>query len=539
MFTVFDSLILVIYFLAVLVIGLYHSRKADENYVDYFLAGRTMGWMAIGISIFATNISSEHFIGLAGEGSSRGLAVGQFELMAIAVLIFLGWVVAPIYVKTGVNTIPEFLELRFDRSLRKIYAGFSIGVYLFTKILVSLFAGGLLFSRIFGLNIYASAIIIVLFTGLYSVIGGSKAIMRTQVFQGVLLIAGAVLLTLFGLNAVGGYAELKQKLPGEFFNIFKPMSDPDYPWTGILFGAPIIAIWYWCADQYIVQRLLSAKSVNDSRRGALLAAFLKVTPLFILVLPGLIAKVLYPDISGDEAYSALIAGDLLPMGIKGVVVAGLLAAVMSSLAGAFNTTAAIFTNDYYKLRFPDASEEKLVLIGRLVTIAVVIIAMLIVPMVRLISSQVYLFLQGIQAFLSPPITAVFLFAFFSKKITSRTALVALVTGEALGLFRLVLDVLKSMGVVLPGILGFVASISFLHYAIIIFVISSSIILIRNLMTARSEEKFHEQVRIILSDVMKEVRAGLVGFNSSKGLFYNLLASIFIVLIIIGLWSIWL
>lgn len=539
MFTVFDSLILVIYFLAVLVIGLYHSRKADENFVDYFLTGRSMGWVAIGISIFATNISSEHFIGLAGEGSSRGLAVGQFELMAIAVLIFLGWVVAPIYVKTGVNTIPEFLELRFDRSLRKIYAGISICIYLFTKILVSLFAGGLLFTKIFGLNIYASAIIIVLFTGLYSVTGGSKAIMRTQVFQGMLLIVGAVLLTVFGLNSVGGYSGLKQKLPSEFFNIFKAMSDPDYPWTGILFGAPIIAIWYWCTDQYIVQRILSARSVNDSRRGALLAAFLKVFPLFILVLPGLIAKVLYPDIAGDEAYSALIAGDLLPVGIKGLVVAGLLAAVMSSLAGAFNTTAAIFTNDYYKLKYPDASQEKLVLIGRLVTIAVVIIAILIVPMVRLISSQVYLFLQSIQAFISPPITAVFLFAFFSKKITSRTALIALITGEAIGMFRLLLEVLKNMGVALPGVLKTVASGSFLHFAIIIFIISSSIIIVRNIVTVPAENKFYDQIRSILSEIKKEVSAGYAGINSAREMFYNLIISIFIVLIIISLWSIWL
>ena len=539
MFTIFDSLILVIYFLAVLVIGLYHSRKADENFVDYFLAGRSMGWGAIGISIFATNISSEHFIGLAGEGSTRGLAVGQFELMAIAVLIFLGWVVAPIYVKTGVNTIPEFLELRFDRSLRKIYAGVSIGIYLFTKILVSLFAGGLLFTRIFGLNIYASAIIIVLFTGLYSVTGGAKAVMRTQVFQGVLLITGAVLLTLFGLHSIGGYSGLKQRLPAEFFNIFKAASDPDYPWTGILFGAPIIAIWYWCADQYIVQRLLSARSVNDSRRGALLAAFLKVFPLFILVLPGLIAKVLYPDISGDEAYSALIAGDILPMGIKGLVVAGLLAAVMSSLAGAFNTTAAIFTNDYYKTKHPEASEGKLVLIGRLVTIAVVIIAILIVPMVRLLSSQVYLFLQSVQALISPPITAVFLFAFFSKKITARTALISLITGEAIGMFRLLLDVLKNAGVVLPGFLMTIASISFLHFAIMIFAVSSSIILVRNFMTDKIDDKVYMQIRYILADVRKEVSEGIAGFKNSKILFYNLVVSIFIVLIIISLWSIWL
>ncbi|HEX7358103.1 MAG TPA: sodium/solute symporter, partial [Ignavibacteriaceae bacterium] len=338
-FSQIDLLVLVAYLIIVLSLGFYYSRRSDENYSDYFLAGRNIGWFTVGISIFATNISSEHFIGLAGSGSTRGLAVGQFELMAIFTLIFLGWILAPIYLKSGVVTVPEFLEKRFDRKIRKMFAGFSIAIYIFTKILVSLFAAGLLFYKIFGLNIYASSIIIVLITGLYSVTGGANAVMRTQLFQGIILILGAVILSAFGLNAVGGFSGLEAKLPADFFNMFKVISDPDFPWTGILFGAPIIAFWYWCTDQYIVQRLFSAKSVNDARRGTLLAAFLKVLPIFILVLPGLIAAALYPEINGDEAYSALVAGDLLPIGLKGIVVAGLLAAIMSSLAGAFNSTA--------------------------------------------------------------------------------------------------------------------------------------------------------------------------------------------------------
>ena len=356
------------------------------------------------MSIFATNISSEHFIGLAGAGATRGLAVGQFELMAIFTLIFLGWVLAPIYFKSNAVTVPEFLEKRFDLRIRKFFAAFSIIIYIFTKILVSLFAAGLLFYKIFGLNIYATSIIIVLITGLYSVTGGANAVIRTQLFQGIVLIIGAIVLSAFGLNAVGGFSGLEQKLPSHFFNMFKPISDPDYPWTGIIFGAPIIAFWYWCTDQYIVQRIFSAKSVNDARRGTLVAAFLKVLPIFILVLPGLIAVALYPDISGDEAYSVLVAGDLLPIGLKGLVVAGLLAAIMSSLASAFNSTAVLFTNDFYKVKNPQANERKLVLVGRLATTAIVVVAILTVPFVKLISSQVYLFLQNVQAFVAPPIT---------------------------------------------------------------------------------------------------------------------------------------
>ncbi len=538
MFTTFDLLAVLTYFVIVLSIAFYHLRKTEENYTDYFLAGRSMGWAMIGISIFATNISSEHFIGLAGAGASRGLAVGQFELMAILLLIFLGWIFAPVYLKSGVMTVPEFLELRFDRKLRKIYAGMSVGIYLFTKILVSLFAAGLLFNSIFGLNIYTSSIIIVLITGLYCVIGGSVAVMRTQVFQGVLLIAAAVTLSLFGLNAVGGYEGLKQKLPAEFFNLFKPASDPDYPWTGIIFGAPIIAFWYWCTDQYIVQRVLSARSVNDARRGTILAAFLKVLPIFILVIPGLIAAVLYPNISGDEAYSALIAGNLLPAGVKGIVVAGLLAAIMSSLAGAFNSTAAIYTNDFYKIKNPGSSQRKLVLVGRLSTIAIVVLTIFMVPLVRLLTAQVYLFLQSIQAFISPPIVAVFLFALFSKKVNSRNAIIALVVGETIGFFRLALELLKNIGTELHPVLMSIASINFLHFAIFIFIISIGIIFILDLATLPSKINFSIQTNMIIAESLRDVRQSLSGIRNSKGVFLNFMLSAFIVVIIISLWSIW-
>jgi solute:Na+ symporter, SSS family len=537
-FSQIDFLVLIFYLIIVLSLGFYYSRRNDENCSNYFLAGRNIGWFTIGISIFATNISSEHFIGLAGSGSTRGLAVGQFELMAIFTLIFLGWILAPIYLKSGVVTVPEFLEKRFDRKIRKIIAGFSIVLYIFTKILVSLFAAGLLFYKIFGLNIYASSIIIVLITGLYCVTGGASAVMRTQLFQGIVLILGAVILSVFGLNAVGGFAGLEQKLPSHFFNMFKPISDPDFPWTGILFGAPIIAFWYWCTDQYIVQRLFSARSVNDARRGTLLAAFLKVLPIFILVLPGLIAAALYPKINGDEAYSALIAGDLLPIGLKGIVVAGLLAAIMSSLAAAFNSTAVLFTNDFYKTRNPQANERKLVLVGRLTTTAVVVVAILIVPFVKIISSQIYLFLQSVQAFVSPPITAVFLFGLFSKKINSRTALITLIIGETIGFSRLLLEIVSNLGVQLHPALIWILGINFLHFAIFLFVISLMMILVLNLYSARITNDFMISIQYSISESLKELKSNLAGIKTMHGLKSNFILSAFIVIIIIGLWSIW-
>ena len=537
-FSQIDFLVLILYLIVVLSIGFYYSRKNDENYTNYFLAGRNIGWFTVGISIFATNISSEHFIGLAGSGSLRGLAVGQFELMAIFTLIFLGWILAPIYYKSGVVTVPEFLEKRFDRRIRKLLAAFSIAIYIFTKILVSLFAGGLLFYKLFGLNIYASSIIIVLITGLYSITGGASAVMRTQLFQGIVLIIGAFLLSAFGLNAVGGFSGLGEKLPADFFNMFKSIADPDFPWTGILFGAPIIAFWYWCTDQYIVQRLFSAKSVDDARRGTLFAAFLKILPIFILVFPGLIAVALYPQINGDEAYSAMIAGDLLPIGLKGIVVAGLLAAIMSSLAGAFNSTAVLFTNDFYKIRNPQANERKLVLIGRLSTTVVVVVAILIVPLVKLISSQIYLFLQSVQAFVSPPITAVFLFGLFSKKINTKTALITLIVGEIIGFSRLILELLHNIGLQLHPILIWVLEINFLHFAVFLFAVCITIILVLNSFSIKILNEFTLGLQYSVSDSIRELKTNFINIRKAQKLKSNFVFSAFIIVIIFGVWGLW-
>lgn len=536
-FTQIDFLVLIAYLIIVLSLGFYYSRRSDDNYTDYFLAGRNIGWFTVGISIFATNISSEHFIGLAGSGSVRGLAVGQFELMAIFTLIFLGWVLAPIYYKSGVVTVPEFLEKRFDLRIRKFFAGFSIIIYIFTKILVSLFASGLLFYKIFGINIYASSTIIVLITGLYSVTGGAKAVIRTQLFQGLILIVGAVLLSVFGLNAVGGFAGLEEKLPADFFNMFKPMSDPDFPWTGIIFGAPIIAFWYWCTDQYIVQRILSARSVNDARRGTLVAAFLKILPIFILVFPGLIAVALYPEISGDEAYSVLIGSDLLPIGIKGIVVAGLLAAIMSSLAGAFNSTAVLFTNDFYKVKNPNANERKLVLVGRLTTTAVVVVAILIIPMVKLISSQVYLFLQNVQAFVAPPITAVFLTGFLFKKISSKGAFWSLIIGEIIGGTRLIAEVIRNSGVNDNIFINVYTQINFLHFAVALFVVCIVLTFILSYLFSDQREAksiYSSAIKNGFSEIIMQIQV-LRKLSEMK---LNLILSGIIVIMVVGVWSIW-
>lgn len=533
-FSFIDGLIVIVYLIVVLSIAFYYSKGKDKTLVDYFLSGKDLGWIAIGISIFATNISSEHFIGLAGTGATRGLAVGQFELMAIFTLIVLGWFMAPIYIKSNILTVPEFLGKRFDGKVRKLFATLSIAIYLITKISVSLFAGGMLFYKLFGLNIYTSAIIIILITGIYTVIGGSNAVIKTNIVQGILLVFGAVILTVLGLNKVGGITGLTKALPADYFQMFKSINDPDFPWLGIIFGAPIIAFWYWCTDQYFIQKILSARSANDARRGSLLASILKILPLFILVLPGLIAVVLYPEIKGDEAYPTLIAGNLLPAGIKGIVVAGLLAAIMSSLASVFNSTASIYTNDFYKPSHPEANERTYILVARVSTIAIVVIAIIFVPIIKLAGSHIYIYMQSAQAFISPPITAVFIFGIFMKRVNAKGALWTLIIGETIGVSRFIMELLIMNGWLENEWFIYFAGINFLYFAIYSFVLSSVLVVTISWMTSKSQNYFYNTIK----ETLLEVKGNLINRTPVLGNKTNLFISIVIVLIIISLWSIW-
>jgi len=478
-FNYIDTSIVIIYLIVVYGIGFYYSRKRIENTKDYFLAGQNLGWFAVGISIFATNISSEHFVGLAGSGASRGLAVGQFELIAIFFLILLGWVIVPIYKNIGVNTTPEFLERIFDRTSRKFFSGISIFTYITTKILVTLFAGGILFNMIFGWSIFSSAVVIVLLTGVYSLAGGFSAVVKTQVFQGILLLASTIVFTFFGLSEVGGFSGLQEKLPATYFQMVKPITDPDFPWTGIIFGAPIIAFWYWCADHYMVQRVLGAKSVDDARKGTIFTAFLKILPLFVLVLPGLISVALYPEATGDIAYPTLLSSGIFPSGIKGFVIAGFLAAMMSSLSAAFNSIAALYTLDFYKPKHPDASERTLVLVGRLTTVVIVVGVLMIIPFVKIINSHIYIFLQRTQAFISAPITAVFIIGLLIKKVNPKSAFIALLVGEFLGLSRFIIELLVEYGLMHSQFLVEYSRFNYLHFTIILFLGTSTMLLFLN------------------------------------------------------------
>ena len=316
-FTALDLSIVVIYFLVVLGIGI-SFRKKNKTSTEYFLAGRHVGWLAIGASLFATNISSEHFLGLAGTGSKSGLAVGHFEWLAVLIVLLLGWVFTPFYLKSSVFTMPEFLEKRYNAASRYYLSIVSIIAYVLTKISISLYAGGILLNAVMGWNMYTSAVVIVLITGLYTVLGGLSAVIYTDLVQMFILIIGSIALTLIGLNQAGGWHNVVASTPVNFWHMFKPVTDPDFPWTGIVFGAPILGIWYWCTDQYIVQRVLSARNLDQARSGTIFAGFLKILPVFLLVLPGIIAYSLsHGTVTGDRAYAWMIT-TLLPSGLKGL-----------------------------------------------------------------------------------------------------------------------------------------------------------------------------------------------------------------------------
>lgn len=520
-----DLYIIIAYLILIIGIGWWVSRT-KENSSDYFLAGRNMGWWAIGASLFASNISSEHFIGLAGSGASSGLAVGQFEWLAAFALLLLAWVFVPFYISSKVFTVPEFLEKRFDSRSRTYLATVSIVAYILTKISVTLYAGGIVLKAVFGWDMMASAIILVVITGFYTIIGGLKAVIYTEVAQTIILIGGAVTLTVLGLVEVGGWSGMSARVDPEFFNIWKSMDDPNIPWTGILFGAPILGIWYWCTDQFIVQRVLSARNIPQAQGGAIFAGFLKILPVFIMVLPGVIAHAINPNINGDEAYPWLI-NTILPVGVKGVVMASLLAALMSSLASCFNSASTLFTIDFYKKKYPQVTEERLLKIGKYSTLVLVLLGMLWVPFIQYISSQVYIYMQSVQAYISPPIAAVFLMGIFWQRMNAHGAFAGLIGGFFLGFFRLIGELFHFD----LGVFNWFISMNFLHFAIFLFITS---LIIQAVVSLTTEKPNYQTISSLTWSGRKQGISNLtLGLNEK----WNIAASVVLVGFIFYLWII--
>lgn len=489
-----DWAVLALYFIVVFgvaIVGTLRERQAagGEDSEDYFLAGRNVGWFVIGASLFASNIGSEHLVGLAGSGATSGVAPGQFEVLASLILLLLGWVFVPFYLKSGVFTMPEFLERRYSTGSRWYLATVSILAYVLTKISVTIFAGAVVFAAI-GVPFWTGALIVVLATGAYTVFGGLRAVLYTDLLQTFVLIGGAAAVTFAGLAAVGGWDALAAEVGPDFFDMWKPATDPDFPWTGILFGAPILGIWYWCTDQFIVQRTLSAKSVDDARRGAIFAGFLKLLPLFIFVLPGMLAAALVAQgamtlENANEALPKLVA-TLLPVGLRGLVIAGLLAALMSSLSSVFNSSSTLITWDVYKRLRPEASERQLVWVGRLSTVALTVLGLAWIPFVEAAEGGLYVYIQSVQAYISPPIAAVFLFGLLWPRANAKGALASLLVGLALGVGRLALEAINGPtkdGLTDGSLWAVLAEINFLHIAILLFAICVAVLVVISLMTS--------------------------------------------------------
>ena len=485
-----DWFVIAIYFVLVFGVAIwaYMQERGDETAAGYFLGGRNVGWFVVGASLFVSNIGSEHLVGLSGTGADSGLAVGQFEILASLVLLALGWVFVPFYVRSGVFTMPEFLERRYSPAARKYLTYISIVSYVLTKISVTLFAGGIVFETLMGIGFWTGALITVGFTGIYTIFGGLRAVVYTDMLQMIVLVIGTATVTLMGLSAIGGWGEMVAAVPDGFMTVWKPIDDPAFPWTGIVFGAPILAVWYWCTDQVIVQRTLAARNITEARRGTIFAGYLKVLPLFIFVIPGVIAAGLAQRgemnlDNPDQALPALVQ-QVLPVGIRGMVVAGLLAALMSSLSSVFNSTSTLFTWDIYREWKPQASERELVWVGRVATVVLTVLGFAWIPFMDSISSTLYQYLQSVQSYISPPIAAVFLLGLAWKRINAAGAMACLLSGFVLGAIRLVLELMNGaeMDGLPDGVLSAVAEFNFLHFAVVLFVVCVIILITVSLMT---------------------------------------------------------
>src|SRR6201987_5578690 len=379
--------------------------------------------------------------------------------------------------------MPEFLERRFSRHCAVYLAAISIIAYIFTKISVQLYAASVVLERIAGWSLVKTAVVLVIATGIYTIAGGLPAVIYPDTVQTLILITGAVALTVIGLHRVGGLENLRSMVPESYFHMIKPASDPNFPWTGIFFGAPILGIWYWCTDQVIVQRVLSARDEGHAKAGTIFAGFLKILPVFMLVLPGIIAFALFPDQvkKPDFAYPTLVL-NLLPTGLVGLVMAALLAAVMGAMSSVFNSASTLVTLDFYKKIRPEASENQLVNFGRIATGVMVLLGLLWVPFIHLISSQLYIYLQSVQAYISPPIAACFVLGILWPRLNAHGAITALLSGFVLGAVRFVLELRARAGHPVGDTLAWVVEMNFLHYAIFMFVVCSLILIGVSLMT---------------------------------------------------------
>ncbi|XP_026556342.1 sodium/myo-inositol cotransporter [Pseudonaja textilis] len=480
-----DIAIVALYFVLVLCIGFFAMWKYNRSTVSgYFLAGRSMTWVAIGASLFVSNIGSEHFIGLAGSGAASGFAVGAWEFNALMLLQLLGWIFVPVYIQSGIYTMPGYLSKRFGGHRIQVYfAVLSLILYIFTKLSVDLYSGALFIQESLGWNIYLSVILLIGMTALLTVTGGLVAVIYTDTVQALLMIIGAFTLMVISIKEVGGFEELKRKYmlakpnitsilltynisntnhchvdpKPDALKMLREPTDEDIPWPGFILGQTPASVWYWCADQVIVQRVLAAKNIAHAKGSTLMAGFLKLLPMFLIVVPGMISRILFADdiacinpehcmkVCGSRAGCSNIAYprlvmNLVPVGLRGLMMAVMIAALMSDLDSIFNSASTIFTLDIYKLLIrKNASPRELMIVGRVFVAFMVVISIAWVPIiVEMQGGQMYLYIQEVADYLTPPVAAIFLLGVFWKRCNEQGAFFGGMVGFALGAARLIL-----------------------------------------------------------------------------------------------------
>ncbi|XP_041826380.1 sodium/glucose cotransporter 1-like isoform X2 [Melanotaenia boesemani] len=523
-----DISVIVIYFVVVLAVGVWAMVRTNRSTVGgFFLAGRSMVWWPIGASLFASNIGSGHFVGIAGTAAATGVAIGGFEWNALIVVVILGWLFVPIYIKAGIVTMPEYLKKRFGGQRIRIYLSvLSLILYVFTKISADMFSGAIFIQQALGLNIYVAVIALLAITALYTVTGGLAAVIYTDTLQTIIMVVGSFILMGFAFNEVGGYENFQksymQAVPTitsgidpscyeprpDSFHIFRDPITGDLPWPGLVFGLTIQAAWYWCTDQVIVQRCLSAKNLSHVKGGCILCGYLKLLPMFLMVFPGMISRILYSDVVAcvdpDEcqkycgasvgctniAYPKLVV-DLMPNGLRGLMLSVMLASLMSSLTSIFNSASTLFTMDIYTKVRPSAKERELMIAGRVFILILIGVSIAWIPVVQSAQSgQLFDYIQSITSYLAPPVAAVFMLAIFCKRVNEPGAFYGLTTGLLIGLSRMIAEFVYGTGSCAnpsncPTI---ICGVHYLYFAIILFTISCIVIVGVSLITKPINDK---------------------------------------------------
>ncbi|MGD0349615.1 MAG: sodium:solute symporter [Verrucomicrobiota bacterium] len=535
-----DWLAIALYFGILLCVAWWVVKRRKDTATDYFLAGRNLGWWVIGASIFASNIGSEHIVGLAGSGAKDGVAMAHYELHAWCLLV-LAWVFVPFYARSLVFTMPEFLERRFSTSSRYVLSIVSLITFIVSKIAVGIFAGGVVFATLLPevqLNIgghvidsfWIGSVLVIALTGLYTALGGMRAVAYNDAVQVIVLIFGSATLTIYGLVTLGGWHELRTLCGSDMFNLWKPLVPPGventwapelvknadgqivkqawyfnqhFPWLGMAICAPVIGLWYWCTDQYIVQRALGAPNEQTARRGSIFAGMLKLFPPYLFIIPGMICFALVksgkvpaltaafndPNGMGSQGAFPMMVQYLLPAGLRGLVVASLLSALMGSLAGVFNACSTLFTVDIYEKLRPKASQHEIVRMGRIATTTMVLIAMAWIPVVKG-ATGLYNYLQSIQGYLAPPIFVVFFFGVFWKRLNAKGCLWAMIAGFVVGLFRMFVDTPVTLGLIKSyqegSWLWIINNIFFQYWSVLVTLVSAVVMVVVSYLTTQPD-----------------------------------------------------